>query len=74
MCTSCHKKKIVDMSSTSGIEMELFRLTLERSRTDTDTSPCLFSRLENPAGGGRGPEPDWSGKDISPFFILLYCV
>ena len=66
-------KKIVDTSSASDFEMELFRPALERPRSDT--RPCLFSTLEDPAGGGRGQEPDWScEEDVSLFFILLYCV
>lgn len=50
--------------------MELFRPPLERPRSDS--RPCLFSRLEDPSGGGRGPEPDWScEEDVSLFLSLL---
>lgn len=47
---------------------------LERPRSDT--CPCLFSTFEDPAGGGRGPEPDWScEEDISLFFYpIVLCM
>lgn len=51
----------------NDFEMELFRSPLPKPQ---ERHSALFSRLEDPAGGGRGPEPDWSREDFFFFLIL----